>query len=264
MQPDVPGIRRANPAVDELALLLFVLPGTRPEEKALGAQPAHHVCQEPQAGLIGPVDVIEHDGHRMLRADLTQEAGEGIELPEARVRRCVGRQPFRGLRNDIGSEALEVSSRSLVCSDGADVDTSRQLSDDLPPGPVWRHPGRVVRAPPQAEKAVVCRPCHRLLSEPGLPDSRLPLTQDDAGVHGRGGDDALLDEGELRGPPDELGPAHHQVVAPAATSWCRRRTTAVMSIWLCCIANFGQAGGWAGNDGGPPPPPVLDVPGPEV
>ena len=98
---------------------------------------AHEVAQQLQRRPVGPVQVVEHEHDRRLRADLADQRGHGVEEAEALgvgLRRrtatapawSAGGGPNSGSR--IASSAARAPSRSRSASSGAPADQPRSIS----------------------------------------------------------------------------------------------------------------------------------------
>ena len=98
---------------------------------------AHQVAQQLQRRPVGPVQVVEHQHDRRLRADLAQQRGDGVEEAEPlrvglragdrrRDRWSAGGGPNSGSR--IASSAARGPSRSRSESSGAPADQPRSIS----------------------------------------------------------------------------------------------------------------------------------------
>jgi hypothetical protein len=159
--------------------------------------------QEQERGLVRGVEVVEHEHQRLGVRRPAQQAGHGLEQPEAGALGLQGRrlgeigEPVAQLRQDLcqrGAAVGEAVSQRVV------VEIARVRAQGLDPRPVRRRPPSLPAAPDEDPGIALLGGDHELLGQPALADPGLPGDdRDPASARDR----VVEGGGQLR----ELGPA---------------------------------------------------------
>ena len=189
---------------------VHVAVGADDQDPAVG-ELAGHELQQQQRGLVGGVQVVEHEHERLRRRGALQERGERVEEPEARALgldggdgRQVGQdraQLGQQLR-DVDRAGAELGAQRLHLG-AADVRAQR-----LHPRPVRGRAARLPAAPDEHLRAARPGPRGQLLREPALADPRLADEQAQAPAARDRVVEAGGELGELALTPDERA-RHH-------------------------------------------------------
>ncbi len=178
--------------------------------------PPRHRPQEPDGGVIGPVEVVEHEHDRRRLAEAADHLRDGVVHPGSRVRRReVGRLAERDDPVQRGHDAAEhgaVRPERVLHLGGGGL--ARPPGEGLREGPVGR--GLTVMAPAgEHDRRRVGRLGRgaRFRHQAGLADARLAGHQDEPAGTGRGRGDPI---GEQRAFPlaADVGRAGPKVAAP--------------------------------------------------
>ncbi|HEY8517303.1 MAG TPA: hypothetical protein VIS07_17470 [Candidatus Binatia bacterium] len=160
----------------------LVLAARRDQQQAVPADLRGEEAQQEQRLLVGPVQVVEHDGERLV-GERDQQRADRVEQAEARGGRagcrtgcCVGR---RALRRELGQEARELESRSAErAAHALRVAVREQRTQRLDPRPEGRRAAALAATSP-GDPRRAGRSDH-LLDEARLADPRLAGDQHEA------------------------------------------------------------------------------------
>ena len=157
-------VRRAIASIGELFLARGDDQERRPRRNA-----AAHEGQQPEAHLVGPVQVLQHEHQRLAGGDLLDELGHALEQRQGAVARAAAgpAMPASGSRRAnsarrVGCRAPRISSSALSSAAAAGVDPRPEREDRV----------ALVAAADQDPAALGQRVGRQRADEPGLADAR--------------------------------------------------------------------------------------------
>ena len=177
---------------------------------------AHEMPQQLERRPVRPLQVVEHEHHRRLRADLAQQRGHGVEEAEAlRVRLRAAHVPAPAGGGMVGGRGPELrqQDRELRRARAQPVAQGVQRRARRPPAQHLDHrlverQGLLVEAPVEHRRAVRVRAGGHLGHEPRLADPGVARQQHQRALSLGGLTPAALQEGELDPAPDQRVAIH--------------------------------------------------------
>jgi hypothetical protein len=170
------------------------LAGREDEQKRKGADPRGQAAEDSEGVRVGPVQVVEDEADRPLRAEGAQRGGEALGRAVGRGV-GVGRPAGRGL---VAEQRVEPGRPDPVVAD--------QSRDGLDPRRRGRAAGLLVSPPRAAAEADRRRLGEDRLGQPGLADARLTADQGDRPLSLPYGGEQLPDCGQGAVAADQVGP----------------------------------------------------------